>query len=128
MKYEELQMYILARRRRQRECPQFGSLHYASAFQISGRKQRRTSIIERRVKGLLKDGYQKAWAANTKLSSATMCRMWTQLRNAVGGLDEGCEVAAEDEGPKGSIFNQFIDMHFQKTSNSSWDRWRQQGC
>ncbi len=30
--------------------------------------------------------------------------------NAVGGLNGGGEVAAEDEGPKGSIFNQFIDM------------------
>ncbi|CZQ90605.1 phosphotransferase system sugar-specific permease eiia type 1 [Trichococcus palustris] len=30
--------------------------------------------------------------------------------NAVGGLNGSGEVAAEDEGPKGSIFNQFIDM------------------
>ncbi|MDB6353137.1 beta-glucoside-specific PTS transporter subunit IIABC [Trichococcus sp. K1Tr] len=30
--------------------------------------------------------------------------------NAVGGLNGGGEVAAEDDGPKGSLFNQFIDM------------------
>ncbi|HEX5350212.1 MAG TPA: PTS transporter subunit EIIC, partial [Trichococcus sp.] len=30
--------------------------------------------------------------------------------NAVGGLNGGGEVDAEDDGPKGSLFNQFIDM------------------
>jgi PTS system beta-glucosides-specific IIC component len=30
--------------------------------------------------------------------------------NAVGGLNGGGEVEAEDEGPKGNLFNQFIDM------------------
>lgn len=30
--------------------------------------------------------------------------------NAVGGLNGGGEITAEDEGPKGSLLNQFIDM------------------
>ena len=34
--------------------------------------------------------------------------------NAVGGLNGGGEVEAEDEGPKGTIFNQFIDFGFRK--------------
>ena len=39
-----------------------------------------------------------------------MFLMYFAAVNAVGGLNGGGEVAAEDEGPKGSMFNQFIDM------------------